>query len=68
MHIAALIGRLRQTLAQRRPQAGMIVGHDEFDAVQTAYLQSQQEIAPARPALAVGELDRQDPGLRRGKL
>ena len=36
----------------------MIVGHDEFDAVQTARLQPQQEIPPARSALAVGELDR----------
>jgi hypothetical protein len=51
--------RLCQNLAQRCPQAGMIVGHDKFDAVQTARLRPQQEIAPARPALAVGELDRQ---------
>jgi hypothetical protein len=36
MHIAALISRFRQNLAQRRPEAGMIVGDDEFDAVQTA--------------------------------
>src|SRR5580704_4318796 len=54
MHVAALIGCLRQNLAQRCPQAGMIVGHDEFAAVQTARLQPQQELAPARPALAVG--------------
>ena len=37
----------------------MIVGHDKFNAMQTARLQPEQEIAPARPALAVGELDRQ---------
>jgi hypothetical protein len=59
MHVAALIGRLRENLAQCCPQAGMIVGHDKFDAMQTTGLQPEQEIAPARPALAVGELDRQ---------
>src|ERR1700745_2552860 len=59
MNVAALIGRLRQNLAQRCPQAGMIVGHNQFDAVQTARLQPQQEIAPARPALAVGAADPQ---------
>jgi hypothetical protein len=59
MDVAALVGRLRQNLAQCCPQAGMIVGHDKLDAVQTACLQPQQEIAPARSALAVGELDRQ---------
>jgi hypothetical protein len=37
----------------------VIIGDDEFDAVQTARLQPQQEIPPARSALAVGELDRQ---------
>src|SRR5438309_4434613 len=57
MHIAALIGRLRQNFAQRRPQTGMIVGDDKFDTVQTARLQPQQEIPPARSALSVGELD-----------
>src|SRR4029077_18665782 len=59
MHVAALIGRLRENLAQCCPQAGMIVGHDKFDAMQTTGLQPEQEIAPARPALAVGELARQ---------
>ena len=46
MHIAPLIGCLRQNLAQRCPQAGMIVGHDEFDAVQTTRFQREQEIPP----------------------
>src|SRR5258708_37961983 len=59
MHVAALIGRLRENLAQCCPQAGMIVGHDKFDAMQTTGLQPEQEIAPARPALAACELDRQ---------
>ena len=53
MHVAALIGRLRENLAQCCPQAGMIVGHDKFNAMQTTALQPEQEIAPARPALAV---------------
>ena len=38
MHVAALVGSLRQNLAQRPPQAGMMVGDDKFDAVQTARL------------------------------
>jgi hypothetical protein len=32
---------------------------DVLDATQTVPLQSQQEIPPARSALAMGELDRQ---------
>jgi ABC-type transport system substrate-binding protein len=51
--------------AQCRPEAGVIVGDDKLDAVQTACLQPQQEIPPARSALAVGELHRQHPGLPR---
>jgi hypothetical protein len=39
MDVAALIGRVRQNFAQRRPQTGMIVGDDKFDTVQTARLQ-----------------------------
>jgi hypothetical protein len=39
MHVAALIGCLRQNLAQRCPQAGMVVGDDKFDAMQTARLE-----------------------------
>ena len=41
MHIAALIGCLCQRLAQRRSEAGMIVGDDKLDAMQTARLQPQ---------------------------
>ena len=48
MHIAALIGRLRQSLAQCRSEAGMIIGDDKFDAVQATRLEPEQEIAPAR--------------------
>ena len=56
MHVAALAGR---DLAQRRPKPGMVVGHHELDPVQAALLQPEQEVAPARPALPVGELDPQ---------
>src|ERR1700757_2326850 len=59
MHVAALVSRLRQNLAQRSPQAGMIVGDDKFNAVQTARLEPYQEIPPARSTLAVGEFHRQ---------
>jgi hypothetical protein len=38
MHIAALIGRFRESLAQCRPETGVIVGDDELDTVQTARL------------------------------
>jgi hypothetical protein len=37
----------------------VIVGHDDLDAVQTARLEPEQEIAPARAALAIGKLHRQ---------
>ena len=59
MHIAALIGRLRHNLAQRGPEPRVIVGHHEFDAVEAARPQRQQEVPPARSALPVGQLDRQ---------
>ena len=41
MHVAALIGRLRQNLAQRRWQPGVIVGDDKLDTVQAARLEPQ---------------------------
>ena len=34
----------------------MIIGDDKLDAVQTARLEPEQEIAPARSALTIGEL------------
>ena len=37
MHIAALVSGLRKNLAQRRSEAGVIVGDDKFDAMQTAF-------------------------------
>src|ERR1700760_3351872 len=59
MHIAALIGRFRQSLTQCRPEPGVIVGDHELDTVETAPLEPPQKIPPARAALAIGELDRQ---------
>ena len=59
MHIAALVSGLRKNLAQRRSEAGVIVGDDKFDTMETARFECQQKIPPARSALAIGELDRQ---------
>src|SRR5438270_897543 len=36
------------------------IGDDELDTMQTAHLEPQQEYPPARSALALGELNRQD--------
>jgi hypothetical protein len=58
VHIATLVSRLRQNLAESGPEPRVIVGDHEFDAVQAAGLQRQQEIPPARSALSVGELHR----------
>src|SRR5262249_60665990 len=58
MHIAALVSRFRQNLAQRCPQAGVIVGDDKLDPMETARLQPQWEISPAGTALASRELAR----------
>ena len=38
----------------------MIVGDDELDAGEAALAQAQQEVAPARSTLPVGELDTED--------
>ena len=38
----------------------MVVADDEFDASQPAAFERQEKVAPARPALAIGELDGQD--------
>jgi hypothetical protein len=56
-HVTALVGRFRQHLADRRLQPGVIVGDDELDAMQTALAQAREKIPPARPRLAVGQLD-----------
>src|SRR5215831_6818901 len=60
MHVAALVGRLRQRLAQCRSEPGVIVGDDELDTVQAARLEPGKEVPPTRPALAIGKLDGQD--------
>src|ERR1700741_74727 len=41
VHIATLVSRLRQNLAQRGPQPRVIVGDHEFDAVEAAGPQRQ---------------------------
>jgi hypothetical protein len=35
----------------------MVVRHHELDAAETARLEAREEVAPARAALAIGELD-----------
>src|SRR6516165_4936286 len=60
MHVAALPGGLREHFTNRRLQPLMMVGDDKLDAGETARLQPGEELAPARPALAVGKLDRED--------
>jgi len=41
VHVTALICRLRESLAQCRAEAGVIVGDDKLDAMQTVGLQPQ---------------------------
>jgi hypothetical protein len=60
MHVTALVGRVRQDLAQGRSEPGVIVGDHELDAMEAARLEPRKEVPPARPALTIGELDRQD--------
>ena len=60
VHVAALVGRLGQGLADRGAEAGVVVGDDEFDAMEAAGDQAAKEVAPGRAALAGGELDRED--------
>jgi hypothetical protein len=38
----------------------MVIGYDKLDAKQAALLQPRQEIALARPALAIGQFDSED--------
>lgn len=52
--------RPRGQLADRGDKAGMIVGDDQFDTLETARLQAHEEVAPGRAALAIGHLDGQD--------
>src|SRR5260221_2804665 len=59
VHVAALPDRLGQHLANRRLEPLMVVRDDELDPEETAPLEPGDEIAPARTALAVGELDAQ---------
>ena len=60
VHVASLEGGLGEDLADGRAEAGVIVGDDELDAVQTAPAQAEQEVLPGRAALAVGHLDGED--------
>jgi hypothetical protein len=61
MHVAALPDGLGQHLADRRLEPLMVVRHHELDAAETARLEAREEVAPARAALATGELDAEHP-------
>jgi hypothetical protein len=41
-------------------EAGAIVADDELDTGEAALLEPREKLAPARSALPIGELDRQD--------
>jgi hypothetical protein len=57
MHITALPHRLGQRLANRRLEPLVIVRDDELDAEEATRLEPGEKVAPARPALAVREID-----------
>lgn len=60
MHVAALPGRFLDHLADRRDQAGMVVGDDQLDAPQAARLHADEEVLPGQTALAIGHLHSQE--------
>ena len=60
VHVAALPSRAGEDLPDRLPQTLVIVRDDELDAKQSALVEHQEKIAPARPALAVGDIDPDD--------
>ena len=57
MHIAALIGGLRQHLTDGGSQSGMVVRHHQFHAGEAALAQAEQKRAPRGLAFPVGHLD-----------
>jgi hypothetical protein len=59
VRVTALPGRLRQDLAARLLEAGVVVADDELDAGEAALLEPRKKLTPARSALPFGELDRQ---------
>ena len=58
VHVAALPGRRGQDLADRPLQPLVVVRDHELHPVEPALLQPDQEVLPARAALAVGQLHR----------
>ncbi len=58
--VTALPCGFRDHLADRRDEPGVIVGDDQYDALETARLQADEKFPPGRSALAIGHLDRQD--------
>jgi len=60
VHIATLPRRLGQDLADRRLQAGMVVGDDKLYAMQATLPQRQQEVTPTGAAFTVSQLHSQN--------
>lgn len=56
VHVAALPGGFGDHLADRCHQAGVIVGHNQLDALEAARLEADEEVPPGRAALAIGHL------------
>src|SRR3546814_11227273 len=54
VHVAALVCGAGQHLADRRAQAGRIVGDDELGAMQAPVPQAQQALLPCRGPVALG--------------
>src|SRR5258706_16130090 len=60
MHVTALPDGFRQHFPDRGFEAGVIIRDHELDAGQAAFSQAQKKVAPARPALAIGEFHGED--------
>jgi len=60
VHIAALPSRAGQDLADRLLEPLVIVRDSKLDAEQATLFERQEKVAPARPALAVSEIDAKD--------
>ncbi len=58
--VTALVGGLGEPLADGGPEAGVVVGDDELDAMEAAGPKREQEVLPGGTALAVGHLDGED--------
>ena len=58
--VAALPAGFGKDFGQRTLEAGVVVADGQAHAAQTALLQAQEQVAPARGAFAIGDLDGED--------